>query len=132
MKFLLDSNICIHFLRGKFGIIDKFKEVGIENCAISEITLAELVFGAEKSNNPEKNHQIIEDFISELTILPIFDAILLYAKEKTRLQSVGKMISDFDLLIGCTAIENDLIMVTENIKEFERIGNIKIENWVKR
>ncbi len=50
MKYLLDSNICIHFFRGKFNIIEKLSKVGIENCAISEITLAELVFGAEKSS----------------------------------------------------------------------------------
>lgn len=132
MKYLLDSNICIHFFRGKYGILEKLNEVGIENCAISEITLAELVFGAEKSINPKKNHKIIEQFINQLTILPIFDAILNYGKEKVRLQSIGRMISDFDLLIGCTAIENKLIMVTENTKEFERIDKIKIENWVKR
>lgn len=107
-------------------------EVGIENCAISEITLAELVFGAEKSNNPKKNHKIIEQFIDQLTILPIFDAIPTYGKEKARLQNIGKMISDFDLLIGCTEIENKLIMVSENVKEFERIEKIKLENWVKR
>lgn len=53
MKYLLDSNICIHFFRGKFGIINKLNSVGISNCAISEITLAELVFGAY----PEKNHK---------------------------------------------------------------------------
>ena len=132
MKYLLDSNICIHFLRGKYNVIEKLNEVGIDNCAISEITLAELVFGAEKSNNPKKNHKLIEKFIGQLSILPIFDAIQTYGKEKARLQSEGKMISDFDLLIGCTSIENDLIMVTENIKEFERIKGIKIENWVKR
>ena len=107
-------------------------EVGIDNCAISEITLAELVFGAEKSDNPKKNHKLIEKFIGQLSILPIFDAIHTYGKEKARVQSEGKMISDFDLLIGCTSIENDLIMVTENIKEFDRIKGIRIENWVKR
>jgi len=132
MKFLLDSNIWIHFLRGKYNIIEKLNEVGIDNCAISEITLAELVFGAEKSDNPKKNHKLIEKFIGQLSILPIFDAIQTYGKEKARLQSEGKMISDFDLLIGCISIENDLIMVTENIKEFDRIKGIRIENWVKR
>jgi tRNA(fMet)-specific endonuclease VapC len=132
MKYLLDSNICIHFLRGKYNIIEKLNDVGIDNCAISEITLAELVFGAEKSDNPKKNHKLIEKFIGQLSILPIFDAIRTYGKEKARLQSEGKMISDFDLLIGCTSIENDLIMVTENIKEFDRIKGIRIENWVKR
>jgi tRNA(fMet)-specific endonuclease VapC len=132
MRYLLDSNICIHFFRGKYGIMDKLYNVGIENCAISEITLAELVYGAEKSDNPKKNHELIEKFISNLTVLPIFDAIPNYGKEKVRLQKEGKMISDFDLLISSTSIENNLIMVTENVKEFERIEKIKIENWVTR
>ena len=132
MKYLIDSNICIHFLRRKYNILDKLEIIDIANCSISEITLAELVFGAEKSNNPKKNHQLIEQFVNKLTIIPIYDAIPIYAIEKVRLQKLGKMISDFDLLIGCTAIVNDLIMVTENIKEFERIENIRIENWVLR
>ena len=67
-----------------------------------------------------------------LTILPILDAIPLYAKEKARLRRSGKMISDFDLFIGCTAISNNLIMVTDNTKEFERIKGITLENWIKR
>lgn len=132
MKYLLDSNICIHFFRGKFGIYELLESVGLKNCAISEITLAELVFGAEKSDYPQKNKEIINEFTDQITILPIFDAIPKYAKEKVRLQKEGKIISDFDLLIGCTAIENDLIMVTENVKEFERISDIIIENWIKR
>jgi tRNA(fMet)-specific endonuclease VapC len=132
MKYLLDTNICIHFFRGKFNLNDKFEEVGLENCAISEITMAELVFGAENSDFPEKNNQVVEGFSKMVSILPIFDAIGLYGKEKARLRKSGIMISDFDLLIGCTSIEQDLIMVTENTKEFERISGIKIENWIRR
>lgn len=132
MKYLLDTNICVHFLRGNFELINKFRQIGIENCAISEITFAELVFGAENSSNPEKNLDVVEAFTNQLIILPIFNAIHLYAKEKARLRSIGQMISDFDLLIGCTAIEKGMIMVTENQKEFERILKIKIENWAVR
>ncbi len=132
MKYLLDSNICIHLFRDKFEIEKKLNIIGLDNCAISEITLAELVFGAEKSTNPNKNHKLIDTFVEQLTVIPIFGAILLYGKEKVRLQKKGKMISDFDLLIGCTAVENNMIMVTENVREFERISNIKIENWVNR
>jgi len=91
-----------------------------------------MVFGAENSDKPEKNHKIIEQFVNQLTILPIIDSIRLYGKEKSRLRKEGKMINDFDLLIGCTAVEKDLIMVTENVKEFERISGIRIENWIKR
>ena len=132
MKYLLDTNICIHFFRGRFNLIQKFTEIGLENCAISEITLAELVFGAENSENPERNHLIIEKFTEQITILPIFDSIPLYGREKARLRKAGIMISDFDLLIGCTAIEGELIMVTENTREFDRIMKIKIENWIVR
>lgn len=132
MKYLLDSNICIHFFRGRFDLYSKLVDVGLINCAISEITLAELVFGAENSDNPQKNHSIVDQFINQITIIPILDSIPLYAKKKTKLRRSGNMISDFDLLIGCTAIENKLIMVTENIKEFKRISNIKIENWIAR
>ena len=109
-----------------------FQGAGIENCAISEITLAELIFGAENSTNPEKNYRLIENLTDQLMILPILNAIYIYGKEKARLRSAGIIISDFDLLIGCTALEKDLIMVTENVKEFERISDLKIENWIDR
>lgn len=132
MDYLLDTNICVHFFRGKFNIIDKLEKVKLENCAISEITLAELVFGAEFSDNPEKNHDIIDKFTQRVTIIPIYDSIFLYGKEKARLRKMGNMISDFDLMIGCTSVESKLIMVTENTGEFQRISNIQIENWVDR
>jgi len=132
MKFLLDTNVCIHLFRGKFNLNEKFQQINIENCAISEITLAELIFGAENSPNPKKNYKIIDKFSEQVKILPIFNSIPIYAKEKVRLRKKGLMISDFDLLIGSTAIANDLIMITENTKEFERISNIELENWVKR
>ncbi|PSL03384.1 type II toxin-antitoxin system VapC family toxin [Cecembia rubra] len=132
MKYLLDTNICVHFLRGKYGLIEKFEQLGTESFAISEITLAELVFGAENSKNPQKNLDLIEVFANQVVVLPIFGVIYLYGKEKARLRSIGLQISDFDLLIGCTAIEKDLIMVTENLKEFQRISGIRLENWVTR
>jgi tRNA(fMet)-specific endonuclease VapC len=132
MKYLLDTNICIHFFKGKFNLIAKIESVGLRNCAISEITLAELVFGAENSLNPKQNHEIINNFTGQVAILPIYDSIYIYGKEKARLRKSGKMISDFDLLIGCTSIANELIMVTENVNEFKRISDITIENWIKR
>tara|TARA_R110000850_G_scaffold218852_2_gene344385 strand:+ start:4960 stop:5358 length:399 start_codon:yes stop_codon:yes gene_type:complete len=132
MNYLLDTNICIHFFRGKFNLIDTFQQVKLENCAISEITLAELMFGAENSSNPPKNRAIVNQFATQVKILPIFNAIDFYAKEKVRLRKKGEMISDFDLLIGTTAVSNGLIMITENSKEFKRITAIQLENWIKR
>ncbi len=132
MKYLLDTNICIHFFRGDFNLNEKIEKIGLKNCAISEITLAELVFGAENSKYSEKNFSLINSLSEQVAILPILGGILQYGKQKVRLRKAGKMISDFDLLIGTTAIANNLIMVTENTKEFSRIENIKLENWVER
>jgi tRNA(fMet)-specific endonuclease VapC len=132
MKYLLDTNICIHFFRGRFNLLEKFQSVKLNNCAISEITVAELIYGAESSRSRDENIRVVEKFCQRITILPIFDSIYLYGKEKARLRKTGTMISDFDLLIGCTALEKELIMVTENIGEFERISDLKIENWIDR
>jgi tRNA(fMet)-specific endonuclease VapC len=120
------------FFRGKFGVTEKFEAAKAENCAISEITLAELVFGAENSGNPEKNHLLIEQLLELITVLPIYDSIMAYGKEKAKLRNSGNMISDLDLFIGCTATQNNLIMVTENLKDFDRISGINLENWVNR
>ena len=71
MKYLLDTNICIHFFRGKFNLLEKLEEIGLMDCAISEISLAELFFGAENSPTPQKNREIVEIFSEQVTILPI-------------------------------------------------------------
>ena len=133
MQYLLDTNTCVFFLRGKLNLDEIIKEKGRENCFVSEITFLELQFGAENSDNPKKSHKAVETFLNGLTIVPIFSCIKLYAKEKVRLRKLGKPMSDeFDLLIGVTAIENKLTLVTDNVKDFERLEGIKIENWFKR
>ncbi|MFT6054124.1 MAG: tRNA(fMet)-specific endonuclease VapC [Roseivirga sp.] len=63
--------------------------------------------------------------------MPIFDALDIYASEKARLRKSGKPVDDFDLLIGASAISNNMIPVTNNVKHFERLENIKIENWTE-
>ncbi|MDX1784441.1 MAG: PIN domain-containing protein [Aequorivita vladivostokensis] len=82
MLYLLDTNICIHFFRGKFNLLKKIETVKLQNCAISEITLAELVFEAENSSNPQMNNELIVQFTEHLNILPLLNAIDFYAKEK--------------------------------------------------
>lgn len=133
MKYLLDTNICVHFLRGKFEIDKTLKLKGLQNCYISEITVLELRFGAEKSVDKIKSHKAVDNFLKGIIIIPIFGSIRKYAEEKVRLNKLGTPQNDeFDLLIGATAIENKLILITENTKDFERIEGIKIENWIVR
>ncbi len=130
MPYLLDTNICVFFLRGKLNLDKIVKEKGSENCYISEITIFELRFGAENSNNPAKSHKAVDDFINGLSIIPIYSCLGRYAKEKVRLRKIGKPINDeFDLLIGVTSVENKLTLITDNITDFENIERIKIENW---
>jgi tRNA(fMet)-specific endonuclease VapC len=105
--------------------------IGYDNCFISEITLAELKYGAELSERVDENLRSVNEFANKIGVLPIFNSLDLYAKEKARLRKTGNIIDDFDLLIGCSAIKNGLILVTNNENHFERIKNIKIENWIK-
>ena len=90
MNYLLDTNICIHFFRGKYGVTERIESAKAENCAISVITLAELVFGAENSENPDKNHKLIKQLLEIITVIPIYDSIFHYGKEKTKLRKLAK------------------------------------------
>jgi tRNA(fMet)-specific endonuclease VapC len=131
-KYLLDTNIIIFYLKGKYKLNEKLRQVELQNCCISEITLAELKYGAECSDQIDKNKKMVDDFAKEITILPIFNSLSVYAKEKARLKKSGVILDDFDILIGSTAIANNLILVTDNKKHLSRLSNIKIENWIKR
>ncbi len=133
-KYLLDTNICIHFLKGEFNLQSKIDEVGFENCFISELTIAELLFGVENSaeSKREQNQQNVDNLKLSfgIRIIPINSCFELYAKEKARLRREGTPIGEFDLIIGCTSIINQMIMTTRNIKHLEKIENIILENWI--
>ena len=133
MQYLLDTNICVFFLRGKLNLDEIIREKGTENCFVSEITVFELRYGAENSENATKSHKAVELFVNGITIIPIYSSIKKYAKEKVRLRRIGKPMHDeFDLLLGVTAIENKLTLVTDNEKDFVNIEGITIENWFVR
>jgi len=130
-KYLIDTNIVIFYMKGRFDLDVKFDDAAIENCFISEITLAELKFGVEKSEKPEKNKKALDNFLTGIQILPIFHSLDLYAKEKARLQKAGTPIDDFDLLIGVTSVIHALTMVTNNTNHFKRIRGIRLEDWTE-
>lgn len=129
MNYLLDTNIVIFFFKGKFEIDQKVLAAGMENCFISEITLAELKYGALYSSNPEKHLSEVATFLKSIAVLPISAAIDLFAQEKARLRKAGNLIDDFDLLIGCTAIAHGLTLVTNNTKHFRRLNDLLLEDW---
>ena len=134
-KYLLDTNICIYYLRGKYNIDLAIDNVGWSNCYISEITLFELKIGIEisKARDGIDRSEKLNRFISSMKTLPIASSIDYAAKEKVRLRAAGTPVNDnFDLLIGCTAVVNEMVMVTENLKDFKDIQRIELENWIFR
>lgn len=132
IKYLLDSNICIHLLRRNSQVADRIRQVGWTNCCISEMTVVELFYGAECSQQRDKNIEEVQDFVNSITVLPLASCIREFCSQKARLRREGTMIEDYDLFIGCAAVSNNCIMVTENTKHLSRIQNITIENWVAR
>lgn len=129
MKFLLDTNVLIAMFRKQHGIREHMLQAGIDNCLISEVTLPELKVGAYKTNDPRQWREVKETS-EAFTILPItatdFD---LYARNRALLETLGTKIDSFDLLIGSSAVNNGLIIVTHNKKHFARIPNLQIVDW---
>ncbi|MBP9884700.1 MAG: type II toxin-antitoxin system VapC family toxin [Leptospiraceae bacterium] len=131
-QYLLDTNICIYIINKRpESVYKKFKKVNLENISISSITDFELRYGVEKSQKLEKNVQILEEFLGYLNILP-FDTSdsMIAAAIRNRLEKKGEMIGPYDILIASQAISRDLVLVTNNEKEFKRIKELKIENWL--
>ncbi len=99
-RFLLDTDTCIFFLHRQFKVKERIEKEGVEKCRISEITLAELRFGAERSRCPSDEHHAVDLLAKKFNTLPITQAIRIYAAEKARLWSIGQKLDEFDLLIG--------------------------------
>jgi tRNA(fMet)-specific endonuclease VapC len=116
--YLLDTCICAFILRKKYGVKEKLDQLSASRCFVSEVTLAELKYGAYKSGRTVENMALIENMLSKIGIVPFVESIDFYAKEKTRLTSLGMPIDDFDLLIAAAAQARDLILVTDNLKHF--------------
>lgn len=93
------------------------------------MTVAELKYGVENSKTVEAMRKIVGALVPKFFVIPIYNSLDIYAKEKARLRKQGLMIDDFDILIGATAVANDMVMVTNNIGHLSRLDNIIIEDW---
>jgi len=130
MRYLLDTSVCVYYLRGKLDFGRFVEGRWRECCCISEVTVLELRYGAGNGNNPRKQHQAVDAFLSGLTIVPLAKAVDVYAREKVRLRRAGVPLHDeFDLVIGASAIASGLIVVTDNARHFKNFEDIRIENW---
>lgn len=132
--YLLDTNICVHFLRGEHQLNAKFAQVGLARCFVSEITIAELLFGAANSSPAwqARQHQQVAEFreLFAEQVLPIAPALEIFADQKAALRRSGRPIDDFDILIGSTAVAHGLTFVTRNTRHFADIAGLVLENWI--
>jgi tRNA(fMet)-specific endonuclease VapC len=130
IKYLLDTDICIYWLKGKNTVKDKIDRVGRSAIAICSITVSELYFGAYNSSRIDKNLIIATNFIQSLPVISLNNETLKkFGQLKAQLRQAGTPIADFDLMIASVAITQDLILVTNNIRHYQRVIGLKLDNW---
>jgi tRNA(fMet)-specific endonuclease VapC len=131
MIYLIDTNICIYLLNQRpTGVIKKVMKTEIGQIGISAITVSELNYGVAKSKLKKLNAQRLDEFLVPFEILPYDEAASkYYGMIRSQLESQGNVIGPLDMLIAAHALSRDLILVTNNEKEFQRIKSLKVENW---
>jgi len=131
LKYLLDTNIVIYVIKRRpIEVLGAFN-ANANRMAISVVTLAELLHGAEKSSQPASNLSVVEDFCSRLQVLPYTPkAAQHYGSIRASLEAIGQPIGVNDLHIAAHARSEGLVLVTNNIKEFAKVPALQIENWV--
>ncbi len=131
--YLLDTNICIYIIKKKpTDVLKTLKTKSKKDIYVSSITIAELEYGVAKSQFPEKNKIALIEFLSIFNILPFDDNDAVnFGIIKTELEKKGTIIGPMDLLLAAQAKTKQLILVTNNTKEFERVEGLEIDNWVK-
>ncbi len=133
MTYMLDTNICIYAIKRKPAqVLQRLQCHWQEGLCISAITLAELEHGVEKSVHMEKNAAALVQFLSILDVLPFDDlAAIEYGKICAYLQRSGTPIGTMDMLIAGHARAEGLTLVTNNVREFARVPDLRVENWIE-
>ena len=131
MRFLLDTNMCIYIINRKPAeVIQRFRRVPLGDIGISSITAAELAFGVTKSGSA-RNRNALEKFLAPLEIMAFgADAIWRYGQLRTGLERAGTPVGALDTLIAAHALSLDVTLVSNNLREFQRIDGLRCENWV--
>jgi len=129
---MLDTNICIYIIKNKpKSVKERFREFEIGELCISTITISELMYGAFKSEHTEKNLKAIESFLIPFEIVDYdFIASVEYGKIRAYLEKKGQVIGNMDMQIAGHALALNLVLVTNNIREFERVVGLGLDNWV--
>jgi tRNA(fMet)-specific endonuclease VapC len=131
MKYMLDTNICIYLIKKKSEkVLRHFKAHAIGDIGISSITLAELRYGVEKSQQVQKNREALYEFLLPLEIADFDDkATVSYGTVRAALEKAGTPVGSMDMLIGAHALSLGATLVTNNGREFKQIKGLKIADW---
>lgn len=131
LKYMLDTNIVIYTMKNKPASVKEAFVKHYGQMSISSITMMELAYGAEKSANPEHNLKVLEGFSARLEVLPYGDEAAVHTGQLRAQQAkAGKPIGPYDQMIAGHARSEGLILVSNNLKEFERVDGLRLENWV--
>ena len=131
-KYMLDTNSWIEYFKNRNGVADHVDALPRTQLCASEITVAELIYGAYNSQNFEKHYREAMWLKNNIEIYPISDALDDYGDIRFATKRKGNPIGQFDLLIGATARHYGLIVVTDNVKDFSPMPGVRIENWTER
>jgi len=127
LRYLVDTDWVIHYLNGHSAIVARIQNLSTEGIALSVISLAELYEGVFYSRGPQQSEQALQAFLRGVDVLGVDDETTrIFGRERGRLRAEGKMIGDFDLLIGATALRHGLTILTNNRRHFELIENLQI------
>ncbi|NOS89506.1 MAG: PIN domain-containing protein [Methylococcaceae bacterium] len=130
MKYAIDSDILIYYLKNHPKVVERFIDTPMDDLSTTIINYTELLFGAYKSAKLVENLTAIRHFLDALTIVQ-FDkqSADIFAQTKARLQKEGNSVADMDLLIASICLANNLTLVTNNTRHFEKIADLPLENW---
>ena len=133
MRFLLDTNICIYAIKQRpLSVKQRLQQLNSGEVGLSVITVAELEYGAAKSQNPEGNREALTRFCAPFQIVDFCpEDAQTFGQIRATLEQQGQPIGSYDLLIAAQALSRDLILVTNNVREFSRVAGLNLENWVE-
>lgn len=130
MNYLLDTDTCIYWLKGRQSVMERLLAVEREQVAICVITVAELYYGAYNSSRVLENLARATLFVQQLPVLPLNNnALKRFGELKAELRRIGQPIADFDLLIASVALVEGYVLVTNNTRHYNRITELQLENW---
>jgi tRNA(fMet)-specific endonuclease VapC len=131
VKYLLDTDTCVFWLKGHDRIEQKVLSAGMDNVALSFINVSELYYGAYKSQRVEANLAMVRRLTEQLNVVESDESISeMFGELKANLESAGTIIDDADLYIAACSVVHGLTLVTNNTKHFKRIKGMSLQNWV--